>query len=62
MVMWVFTSDVRKVEGFVFLIMFCTSSAEITGEQFRGPEMADVGRTAWERGPERVERMWAIRL
>lgn len=47
-------------EGFIFLVMFCTSSEETLGKPFRGWEMRYVGGTVWVEGPERAERMRAI--
>ena len=63
---WVFTREVGRgsraqVEGFIFLMMFCTSSDETTGKQFRGCEMAYVyGGTVWVGGLERAERIFSI--
>lgn len=40
--------------------MFCTSSDETSGKQFRGWEMEYVGETVWVGGPERAERICAV--
>ena len=64
-VIWVFTREVGRgsrgqVEDFIFLMIFCTSSDETSGEQFRGWETVYVGGTVWVGGPERAERICAI--